>query len=477
MSDTKALLRHSRNYLFAQIATKALTFISIPFYTRLLSVKDFGIVQVFLATVGIASVILTLNTEVAIGRYYYERKDDNDFKDFVGTSIVLVSGIFILMSLALILFLPMLSNYLSFSKLLTLSLIPISLYWITNSVFTQIYSVLLQSKKIALVTSVQTYLAFFLSVVAIILIPRDKYYGQVLGTIVAMILLWQYIVRQIKPYCNFHIRKKHIKYILSYSLPYLPYTLSGIIIVQFGRIITSRYGGFELAGTYSFSASIAQIMLVVISVCHSAWNPYYFQYMTNKDYLSIDKDYSLIWESTLAISLGLCAFGNEIGFILGKKEYYSTLYLIPYFVLGYVFYQWAFVYMRNTGYAKKVIWNAFSVISSGIINSVLGIILMKKYGTIGVAVSFIVSYFIMLVTSWAINKWILKAYAPHINQFLKPFFSWLLFWFACIMMNASFHQTNLYVELFKVLLCLVGFFIIMRNSIKRVTLYIRNNLL
>lgn len=38
MSDFKALAKHSTNYLFATMATKALAFISIPVYTRLLSV-------------------------------------------------------------------------------------------------------------------------------------------------------------------------------------------------------------------------------------------------------------------------------------------------------------------------------------------------------------------------------------------------------------------------------------------------------
>ena len=42
MSDFKALAKHSTNYLFATMATKALVFISIPVYTRLLSRYELG---------------------------------------------------------------------------------------------------------------------------------------------------------------------------------------------------------------------------------------------------------------------------------------------------------------------------------------------------------------------------------------------------------------------------------------------------
>lgn len=87
MSDFKALAKHSTNYLFATMATKALAFISIPVYTRLLSVYEYGIINVFMSTVGIVQVLLTLNTEVAISRYYYDAKNEQDFKEFCSTSI------------------------------------------------------------------------------------------------------------------------------------------------------------------------------------------------------------------------------------------------------------------------------------------------------------------------------------------------------------------------------------------------------
>ena len=96
MSDFKALAKHSTNYLFAIMATKALAFISIPVYTRLLSVYEYGIINVFMSTVGIVQVLLTLNTEVAISRYYYDAKNEQDFKEFCSTSIKISSGVWLL---------------------------------------------------------------------------------------------------------------------------------------------------------------------------------------------------------------------------------------------------------------------------------------------------------------------------------------------------------------------------------------------
>lgn len=428
MSDLRGLLKHSSNYLLANIATKALSFISIPVYTRLLTVSDYGVVNVFMATLQIASIILTLNTEVAISRFYYDIKDINEFKKFVGTSIILSGSVFVLMSCMMILFLPLISDISALSERLTLYIIPVALYNIINSIFQQIYNPMMESRKIAIVSSIQVYLAFGLSVVAMLMLSTDKYYGYIYGNICAMLLLAVYLINNIKPYVKFCFEWKYVKYILSYSLPNLPYALSGVIIAVFGRLIIGERSGFEDAGLYSFAANIGGLMLIIISVTHQAWNPYYFRYMNENDIISINKDYNLIWRLSLLSALFLSFFGSDIGMFLGRPQYYSSLYLIPIFTLGYVFYQWAYVYMRNCGYAKKMIWNAVGVVISGIINVIFSVLLFKKIAIIGVAISFALSYIVLLIISYFINSFKLKLYTPNMLIFIKPFLFFIAFW-------------------------------------------------
>lgn len=422
MSDFKALVKHSTNYFFATIAQKALAFISIPLYTKLLSVYEYGVMSVFLSTVGIVQVLLTLNTEVAVSRYFYDARNEQDFKDFCTTSIKISSNVWLIMSLVIIAITPWLADKLMFSKTLTLCLIPVASYSVINSIFTQIYQPLLQSRKIAIVSSVQTYLAFGLSVLFMLCLDSDKYYGYVFGTIMAMIILSTYLIRQIKPfYVKAKIKKEHVKYLLNYSLPYIPYTLSGIILAQFGRIFMSNYAGFDAAGLYSFVANIGMIMMILISLFHSAWNPYYLQYMTDKKYSSIDKDYDLIWRITLVGAAGLSIFGKDIACILSSQvEYLSGMYMLPLIVLGYVFYQWAYVYLRSTGFAKRTIWNAVSIMISGSSNIALSFLLVERFQGLGIAVAFCVSYFVLMVVSYLINRFILKQYVPNVRLFVFP---------------------------------------------------------
>lgn len=419
-SDHWSLLKHSRNYLLANVATKALAFVSIPVYTRLMTVEEYGVVNVFLSVSGIVAILITLNSDVAISRYYYEAKSNEDFKEFVGTTISLSIVICIIMSIIGLCFISVISELLSFPVLLTLSLLPVGLYKKTNIIFTQIYQPMEKSKVVAAVSSIQVYLAFILSAICILLFEKDKYYGYVLGVILAMLITGVYMFKKIKAYCTLCFKKSHLFYILNFCLPYIPYSLSGIIISQFARIFISSQEGYNSAGVYSLANNLTALMLVAIFTTHDAWNPFYFRYMNQKDYNSLTTDYDLIWRVTILAALFISLFALEGGIILAGYDYYGSLYICPILVLGYLFYQWAYVYLRNTGYAKRNIWNALAVIISGFSNVIFNALLIPAFSDLGGAMSLMLSYLLLMIISYSINKFVLKLFAPPFKNFFYP---------------------------------------------------------
>ena len=474
MSDHKALLKHSRNYLFANIATKALAFAAIPVYTRLMSVEEYGVVNVFISLISFSPILMTLNTEVAIGRYYFDAKDIDDFKRFVGCSVLISSSAFLLMSLLTVLFAYQLSAQMSFPIALTLSIIPVSLFKVTNSIFCQIYNPMMESRKIAIFSSLQAYLAFGLSVVAIMLLPKDKYYGYVIGNVLAMMLLWGYLIKQVCEFVTFSLSLDHIKYLLNYCLPYLPYSLSGIIIAQFGKIIISDSSGFASAGLYSFASNLSLVMLVFIGLIHQAWNPFYFRYMNAHDYKSIDEDYDLIWRLTLVLGCFVSIFSYEIAWFMGKSEYMQSVKILPILTMGYIFYQWAYVYMRNAGYAKQTIWMGLAVVACGMSNIVFSIWLIPNYGDLGAAVAFALSYLIMFLLTYTLNKLILKIYSPPIEIFTSPLYICSIVILSCIWINICFNYFNFFLFIGKFCLILGISFLIMLPYKERLCSLVKN---
>lgn len=474
MSYIKEIAKHGKNYMFAHLATKALGFISIPIYTRLLSVEEYGVYSVFIASVGIFTSLFTLSSETAISRYYYEKENDSDFKRFVGTNVNLSCAIFLVTGAFFLLFVKNISNNLNFNLVLTIAIIPLCFFEVLSSVFEQIYYPQLQSKKIALFSSIRVYLSFLFSIIAILCLASNKYFGQVIGGILTLLLLSFYLFQQIGKYYLFSFDKKHIKYILTYAVPQIPYFLSGVIIAQFGRIFISNINGFNDAGIYSFASSIAGLMVVFIGVSNQTWTPYYFQYMNECNYEKSDRDSLVLWKLSLVFALFLTAFGNEIGFLLAPQKYFPYLYLVPVFIIGYVFYQWSYVYFRNIGYAKKTYWNAIIVFVSGIVNILLNITFIPRFGSEFAAISFAISYVVMLFSSYMINRFYLKIHALSFFLMGRILFVFLCFWGLLFLFYSDYCilQMNYFVLLVsKILILIAAVFFLVRREITQ--LYVR----
>lgn len=419
MPGFKEVLKHSGNYLIASLATRALAFISIPVYTRLLSTDDYGVVSVFFSLVSILNVLLAFNFDTSVSRYYYDKTSDLDFKSFVGTTILAVLSLVALNGFVFYCFADEIAAYLNLPVKVVYCLIPMALLNLNGLLFIQIYQPQKLSKPVALSSLSRVYLGFACSISLILIFKSEKYLGQVLGQILAGILMLIYWGRKIYPYVRLKFSLSHFKYILSYSVPLIPYALSGVLIEQFGKVALGKVDGISQAGFYTLAVSVASITAIVTEVTHMAWYPYYMGYMKSENYRQHDEDLFRIFKLTLVAAMSVATFGYEIGFILAKKDFTSALYLVPVLVLGYVFHQFSYAYMRNVSYVKKTVYMSFIVLGAGIMNVLLNSVFIPWFSETGAAVSFVISYVCMALGSWSISFFVLKVHCISIRKMFR----------------------------------------------------------
>lgn len=418
----KNFLKHGGNYLIASIATSALAFVSIPIYTRLLKPEDYGVVSIFMGLVSLSASIMAFSTDRSVSRYFFDQKDELDFKRFVGTSSILAFGFFLFNSILLFLFADEFGKIVGLDSGVIYLLIPISFINIIGLTFEQIYGPQKISNVIALTSFARVFLGFGFSILLILLFKEDKFYGQIIGQISAGFLIVIFWIRLIKPFFKWSFDISFIKYIFTYSVPLIPYALSGVIIEQFGKIAIGGSQGLSEAGFYNLALTISSIVNITIGVTHQAWNPYYFEYMNSKNYKQLDQDFIRIFKLTILVAFGVACFGKEIGLLLAKKEFSGSLYLIPIFTVGYIFSQLSFAFIRNFGYTKKTQYMTFTILFSGISNVVLNVFLIKSFGELGAAISFVLSYIIMTIIAWFINEYLVKLHSTPLKKLLFPLF-------------------------------------------------------
>ena len=414
-----------RNYLTADIVTKGLAFISIPVLTRLLSPADYGIVSIFLSYVGIFAVLFSLNAHGSVGRYFYEKKAD--FSEFFGSSISLT---IVCLSLTLSIFLffaDKLSLWLGLPQILLYLLFPGVLYGIIHSFFRNIYIHSRESKKVATVKITYAYLYFALSVVIILLLDDDLYLGPILASVLTSVGLSIWLAIFLKPYFKPAFKKQHVLYILSYSVPQIPYILSSIILAQFDRLMINSYIGNTEAGLYSFAYNIGMLTHMVSESLFQAWMPDWFKYMDQENYVKRDKDIKKIIRIILLVSMFLMVFGENVAKFLADKSFLASTNLIPLIIIGHVFLMIFRVYGDYPQYVKKTYWLVVMFFASAGLNIILNAIFIPRYGYVAGAYTTVISYFLLAILGFSVAKYILKIFVTPLHLLGKPLAIFFLF--------------------------------------------------
>lgn len=423
--DFFKVIKDFGNYFTADMATKAVAFLSIPIYTRLIDVSEYGIYSVFFSYISIFTLLVSLNTYIGLGRYFYEGKKDFNF--FFGTSVILVSSIFFINSIFFITFKKSIANIIELPSHLILLFIPIAMYQIGLNFFRNINVPLRNSLKVSKLSLFFAIATFIVAVIILLFLKTEKYKGPIYAYVLVGMFFLIFIVYDLKKYVKFSLpKKKHIKYILNYSTPLIPYVLGGVILAHFDRIMINSISGSKEAGLYSLAYNIGMIVNAVEGALFTAWSPDYYKHMNNKDYLARDKDVNRILKIITFSAIGLTFFCKEIGYIFANKTYHEGLNLIPIIVLGYLIFAIFRIYGDYPNYKKKTYWLSIIFLISGIINIFLNKIYLPKYGYQAGAYTTVISYLILLLLAILVAKYPLKIKITPLKCIYYPILIYLL---------------------------------------------------
>lgn len=411
-------LSHSKNYLSIAFANEGLKFISIPVLTYLLSTSDYGILNIFASWVAILTVLIVFNLNGAISRYFYEYS--KDFGHFLGFSLAITGVVFAISSFLILLFRETLARWMELPDMVIFFLLPAILFEVINSCFRQVYQPLKDSRRIRKYSIGSVYLTFALTVIFILLREDDKYIGRLQSLVVVSGIYSIFKVRDIFKFVKFGVRKRFISYIAKFSLPNIPYLLSGTILSQIDRIIISHHMGSSEAGLYSFAYNIGTLQLMASNAIHNAWVPKYYEHMRDNNEQKIQKDTVFFSKLIALASCGLILFGMELGKLLSASSYHSSLFLIPWIVFGHFFVGISPFNKNYIIYTKKTYITAAITLTAGLVNLGLNLWLIPIYGSIAAAYTTLFSYFLLFSMEFIISRYILKFQTLEIKLFALP---------------------------------------------------------
>ena len=410
-------LRHGSVYLFSYLAIQVLMVVSLPIFTKLLTPADFGIYEVFNNTVRVFAILFSLNLFSGYYRFYFEKNIDTKslMQYLLRTSFIA----FFICSLLFLIFSSSILNEINLPK----QLAP----WIVIAVFSNIilnyfsnYNTAQQESKRA---GIWQFISQFLRVIGALFFVfyyAKNYEGRIIGeTIFLFFISCLIAVIYFRKYIGWKEEIPNKKEIVSYALNFIPIGLSGFALGYLDTIMINKYNGSNDAGLYSYAYKIATIYSGITAAFLTANRPRLYELMNQKLEEEVIKQMRSMFKILIALASFFIFFSQDAGKILAlNKAFYNGLYLLPILILSYIFNDLNDLYSFYINYAKKIKYFYYSFFIAAMVNFILNLILIPKYGYTVAAYTTLISFATMLITTYIICKYVLKLRVPAIVRFI-----------------------------------------------------------
>ncbi len=405
-------------YVSATLFGRILSFLAIPFFTRMLKPYEYGYFSIYMTTVTFLFVFGGINIRGSLIRYYHERT--SNFGEFLFSSVFFLFVWNLIILVLGILFKNQFARFLN----IPVSLVPYIFIALFFTVFVEVYLAFLnaqeKSKQYALLMYIQSILFIGLSIVGVLIVSHDRYWGRVYAHIITMGILGVYVIIKLLNASVPTISAKHIKYLLLFGLPLIFHSVSGYILSFFDRIIINQTVGSREAGLYSFAYNISMIMNIFIMGFNKAWIPFFYKNLEDNNIDRIKRQSHVYSLAISAILLCVGLFSIDIAKLMASQSYFDSINMIPIMIIGIGFVFLYTLYANVSFYRKKTIYISINTFIAGFINVVLNYTFIPIMGYKVAAYTTVISYVLLFILHYLTVEKILKEHIFDLKRVLYP---------------------------------------------------------
>ena len=403
-----SFLKNSSIYLGAEIINKSIPFLLLPIFTQYLTPSDYGIIASFNSFVAFTSIFIGLSVQGAINVNFFKYTKDK-------LKIYIVNAILLLVITTIIVFFIVFTFETQISEKLYLDN-----QWLYIGViiaFAQFISLLnltlwiaeKRPKEYSLYQISQTIVTAMITL-SLVVGYNLGWTGQLISIIITSLsfsLLSLYLLFK-REYFTFKYEKESMNDLLKFGIPLIPHTLSGWIITSGDKILLLIMVGASATGLFTIGYQISMIMGVLVTSFHKVWNPYIYEKLSLKEIdikikIKIVKFTYLYFILIIILVFFLNEMAKYIFLVLLAKEYTDSYKFVIYILISFGFNGMYFMVVSYIFFMHKTKELAKITFSSAIIHIILSYTFISLYGSIGVAYSGIMSYFIMFILVWRLS--------------------------------------------------------------------------
>lgn len=401
MSDNKykVLFKNTIFIAFGGALSKVVSFIMLPFLTAWMSTEEYGFVDILSVYATIIMCMTTMCLGESIFVFVKNCPEDERVKYF---STNFIASTLLLGVLGILLFL--------FSKFAvmngihnTISDHPIYIYIF---VITGFYQLLTQQFACA-INQIRVYsmtgfvMAVAFAALSFLLIPKYKIVGFIISSITSNIIGILYTVIFSKTYMYFRIgaiKIKHLKEMLTYSIPVMPNSVLGWLASALNRPVMESYLGLSAVGILAVSNKFPQLVQLVFNYISTSWQISLFEEFDKPSFESFFNRISKVVFLLLFVVVSLLSFSGEmIVRLFVDSDFYESYKYIPLLSFATMFHCIAQFQGNLFAVIRKSQYFFYTTFYASLSAVILNFLLIPRIGILGASISLLVSYFIYMM--------------------------------------------------------------------------------
>lgn len=403
-SNVHLFIQGSALLILSNICIKAINFFLLPLYTKNLTPAMLGVSDSITTLTGILLPILVLGLDSAYSAFYFDKEDGlRDKKVF--STIGFVFFLLGIVPLVICFFSKDIANIL-FHNSEYYKIVIIALVGITINLWYLPFSLELRLKNKMGRFGIASILASLTMIILNILFVSILKLREISLTLSSFIVSIEYLIL----YCIFtgdfpkikYFNKELLKEMFVFSLPLIPSVIMAWVLSLSDRYILLYYFGESVVGLYGIGGRFVTLLNVIINAITTAYTTFAFG---SKDEDNAKNNYYYIFNVVsiilIVIAFSVSIFSKEIISIMTDSSYLNSYTVIRDMMYGQVLFAMTTIVSYGIIFNKKSIFSLLSVSTGAVVNLILNLIFIPKFGLkaaafttlIGYLVSFVVCYY------------------------------------------------------------------------------------
>ena len=416
-------------YTICNLFVSGLAVLTSPIFTRILSTGDYGIYSLFNSWQNIFVCITSLGLSYSIALAKIDYKEQ--FKQFIASILLISILIPILLLISSLVFGNSMWTRITElpSRVVTILFVNLIFYTVLDIARNKM-SIQYEYKSYTIMAALRAVLSTGLSIILILVMSKSKYYGRINGVVIVTAIIGTFICIKYLKYLQWNRIIEHMKYALPIALPMIFHGLAMILLGQIDRVMIAKYYTESETGLYSFGYTVGTMLAFFTNAVSLAIKPWLYDKYAGGFHEEIRIRLKSILNMLIFVVLLYILVMPEVIKLLSAKQYWNTQKMIVPIVVGtfcqYIYTNYCAVETIN----KKTRYIAAGSALAALLNFVLNLIFLEKFGYYVAAFTTFVGYYVLMLFHSVICRFICKR--KDLNYFYNSIVCLVLFFAGCL---------------------------------------------